>query len=306
MPEEVEFQSEGITLRGHLYLPEAGTGPFPVVVMAGGWCYVKELVQPDYARTFAAAGLAALVFDYRNFGTSDGSPRQHINPWEQIEDYKNALSYVEQRPELDSNRIGVWGISYSGGHVLVLAATDPRVRCAVSNIPVVDGYHAMRLVQGSFALRELNELMLDDRRTRAETGEYGYIPMSRSDPKAGLSTWPFPEVTAAFEMLKETEAPNHEHRSTIASVELLCSYDVSPYAPRILDVPTLVTVAENDDITTWDDEIRVFNAIATTKKRLFVFAETSHMTLYSNKSRLEIAAAEGGSWFVEHLVVPYS
>jgi cephalosporin-C deacetylase-like acetyl esterase len=130
--------------------------------------------------------------------------------------------------------------------------------------------------------------------------------MSSDDPKNELSTWPFPEVTAAFKKLKETEAPNHEHRSTVASVELLCSYDVSPYAPRILNVPTLMTVAEGDDITTWDDEIAIYNAIATASKRLFIFRDTSHMTLYSNKSRLEIAAAEGSSWFVEHLIEPYS
>lgn len=306
MREDVEFLSEGVTVRGHLYLPDSFTGPLPVVVMAGGWCYVKELVQPDYARAFVQAGFAALVFDYRNFGTSDGEPRWHINPWDQIEDYKNALSYVERREELDAERIGVWGISYSGGHVLVLAATDPRVKCAVSNIPVVDGYHAMRLVQGSAAFRDLQQLMNEDRRTRSRTGEYAYLPMSSEDPKNELSTWPFPEVTAAFEKLKETEAPNHEHRSTVASVELLCSYDVSPYPPRILNVPTLMTVAEGDDITTWDDEIAIYNAIATPRKRLFVFRNTSHMTLYSNKSRLEIAAAEGSSWFVEHLIEPYS
>ncbi|MNC92420.1 hypothetical protein D3C83_88460 [compost metagenome] len=61
-------------MRGHLYLPD-GAGPHPVVVMAGGWCYVRELVQPEYARVFADAGIAALVFDYRNFGASDGDSR---------------------------------------------------------------------------------------------------------------------------------------------------------------------------------------------------------------------------------------
>jgi len=86
---------------------------------------VKELVQPDYAKAFVASGMAALVFDYRNLGTSDGEPRQHLDPWQQIEDYKNAISYAETRSEIDAERIGIWGISYSGGHVLVVGATDP-------------------------------------------------------------------------------------------------------------------------------------------------------------------------------------
>jgi pimeloyl-ACP methyl ester carboxylesterase len=126
--------------------------------------------------------------------------------------------------------------------------------------------------------------------------------MSSKDPSSELATWPFPEVLDAFTVLKETEAPNHEHRNTIASIEHLLRYSVEPYVTRILNVPTLMTVAERDDITTWDEEIRMFNLIPTTKKRLFVFGETSHMTLYSNKTRLEIAAEENCKWLVEYLM----
>jgi fermentation-respiration switch protein FrsA (DUF1100 family) len=306
MRQDVEFQSEGVTVRAHLYTPDGAHGPLPVVVMAGGWCYVKELVQPDYARVFVDAGLAALVFDYRNFGTSEGEPRQHLDPWQQIEDYKSAIGFVETRSEIDASRIGIWGISYSGGHVIIVGATDPRVKCVVANIPVVDGYKTMRLVHGSLGFRALQQSMIEDRRKRSQTGEYGYLPMSSTEPNKELVTWPFPEVTTAFNKLRETEAPNHEHRNTIASVELLCNYTVLPYASRILNVPTLMTVAEGDDITIWDDEIAVYNAIATSRKRLFVFEETSHMTLYSNKSRLEIAAEQGRDWLTEHLVRPYT
>ena len=86
-------------------------------------------------RSSPGQGIAALVFDYRNFGDSDGEPRQHLDPWEQIEDYRNALSFAETLKEVQQDRIGIWGISYSGGHVLVVGATDPRVKCIVSNIP---------------------------------------------------------------------------------------------------------------------------------------------------------------------------
>jgi fermentation-respiration switch protein FrsA (DUF1100 family) len=300
--QDVEFKSGGATLRGHLYTPDTGEGPFPVVVMAGGWCYVKELVQPDYAKAFVDAGLAALVFDYRCFGDSEGEPRQHINPWEQIEDYRNAITFVETLPSIDADRIGIWGISYSGGHVLVVGATDPRVRCIVSNIPVVDGFKTMQLVHGSIGFRALCSLILEDRRKRFANGEHGYVPMSSKDPSQGIVTWPFPEVTEAFTMLKEREAPNHEHRNTIESIELLLDYNVLPYVRRIINVPTLMTVAERDDITTWDEEVAMYNLIPTTRKKLFIFDETSHMTLYSNKSRLEIAAEQGRDWLVQHLI----
>ena len=300
-PLDVEFKSAGTTIRAHLYLP-AGPGPHPVVVMAGGWCYVKELVQPEYARVFAAAGVAALVFDYRGFGTSDGEPRQHIDPWAQIEDYKNALSYVETRPELDAARIGLWGISYSGGHVLIVAATDPRVQCVVSNIPVVDGRRTLQSVHSALAFRELEKLILEDRRKRLATGALGTMPMSTSDPSRELATWPFPEVTSAFLQLKSTVAPTHEHWNTIASTELLMSYDVRPFLRRILRTPVLMSVAEGDDITLWEEEIAVFNQIATPDKRLYLCRDTSHMTLYSNKTRLTLLAEQGRDFLVAQLV----
>ena len=67
--EDVEFTSEGVTVRGWLYHPTDASGePPPAVVLAGGWCYVRELVMPYYAEAFADAGIAALVFDYQNLG----------------------------------------------------------------------------------------------------------------------------------------------------------------------------------------------------------------------------------------------
>ena len=298
---DVEFRSEGTRVRGHLYLPD-GPGPHPALAMAGGWCYVKELVLPEYARVFAEAGVAVLAFDYRNFGESEGEPRQHVDPWAQIEDYKNALSWLETHDAIDRHRLGAWGISYSGGHVLIVAATDPRVKCVVANIPVVDGHRTMQQVHGALAFRKLEAAIIEDRRKRSASGAHGYLPMSSDDPARELSTWPFPEVKEAFAALQRTVAPNHEHCNTIASVELLMSYDVAPFLPRILLPPVLVTVAERDDITLWQEEIRVFNGIATPNKQLYLCRDTSHMTLYSNLTRLEQLAREGRAWVVRHLL----
>ena len=196
MPQDVEFTSGGETVRGHLYVPE-GQGPFPIVVMAGGWCYVKELVQPHYAEAFVRAGCAALVFDYRRFGDSDGSPRQHLDPNDQIEDYKNAISFAETLDVADADRIAVWGISYSGGHALIVGATDPRVKCVVSTIPVVDGLLNMQKVHGAIGFRRLRDAVTEDRRKRYSTGEYGYIPMSGPDYATELVTWPTRTVCAS-------------------------------------------------------------------------------------------------------------
>jgi uncharacterized protein len=303
---DVEFKSGDDTVRGWLYTPDEGTGPFPTIVMAGGWCYVKELVQPHYAQMYADGGFAALLFDYRNFGDSDGKRRQHIDPDWQIEDYKNAISYAETLDEVDPDRIGVWGLSYSGGHALIVGATDPRVKCIASQIPVVDGYRNMRRVHGTIGFRAFEQLLLDDRRRRFATGDGGHLPHAAPDPTTEVSTWPFAETYETFVQLKASEAPAYENRSTIESAELLMSYNVGPFLSRLLNIPTLVVVAERDDLTLWDLEIDAYNKIPTPFKKLVVVGDSTHMTLYSDRSLLEQAARAAADWFTEHLLAPAS
>lgn len=306
MKRDIDFKSKGSTVRGWLITPDTESGPYPVVVMAGGWCYVKEVVMPHYADYFVNQGVATLLFDYRNLGASEGSPRQHLDPWAQIEDYRNAISFAMSQPELDPKRIGVWGISYSGGHALILAAVDPRIKCAVSNIPVVDGFQNMRRVQGERLFKRLLELVESDRELRYNTGKGGYIPMSTRTPEDEASTWPFADVFEIFSRIQEREAPAHDHRSTIESVELLMQYSVYPYARRILSVPVMMVVAEHDEKTLWDLEIDVFNQIPATNKQLVLLPSVSHMSLYSTRSHLELAATAVGGFLRQHLVDAFS
>jgi len=302
---EVEFTSGGETIRADLLLPD-GDGPFPVVVMAGGWCYVKELRQPQYAAEFVARGLAALIFDYRRMGASEGEPRQHIEPWDQIEDYKNAITFAESLPEIDESRMGIWGISYSGGHVLIVGATDPRVKSVVSNVPVIEGYETMWRMHGTVRFRKLQDLVLEERRKRTESGCHAYMPMSGepTGPDAELTVWPDNDVRDVFAELQATQAPRHEHRNTIASVERLMEYNAAPYAKRMINVPTMMIVADHDDITMWDQEIAAFDAIPSPAKELVVLPSTSHMVLYSNLTALDYAARAAGDWLARTLGEP--
>ena len=303
MRHDVEFQSEGATIRGWLYRPDGAEGPLPAVVLAGGWCYVREIVMPYYADAFADAGMAALVFDYRNLGVSDGDNRQHLDPWAQIRDYQNAVSYLERRDDIDSDRIGAWGISYSGGHVIVLAATDSRVKTIVSQIPVVDGYENMRRVHGTMGSRKLWAIIEEDRAVRYERpGERLYIPHATAEPENDLSTWPFPETYHTFLDIKEREAPLYENRSTVESVDLLLNYDIIPFCRRVLNTPTLMIVAEGDDLTLWDLEIGAFNELPVAEKRLELLPHTTHMTLYSDQTKLQVASKAATDWFVQKLV----
>ncbi|WP_369387488.1 alpha/beta hydrolase [Streptomyces sp. CG1] len=94
--------------------------------------------------TFAEAGFAALVHDHRSFGAGDGTPRQDIDPWKQIEDWRHAITYLGSRPEVDADRIGLWGSSYAGGHAIVLGATDRRLKAVVAQVPTISGFEQSR------------------------------------------------------------------------------------------------------------------------------------------------------------------
>lgn len=297
---DVEFKSEGTTVRGWLYLASESKRA-PTVVLAGGWCYVREIVMPTYAKAFAEAGINALIFDYRNLGVSDGDDRQHLDPWAQVKDYQNAISFLERHDLVDPDRIGVWGISYSGGHALILAAIDPRVKTIVSQIPVIDGYENMRRAHGTMEYRALWDLVQRDRKQRYETGERLYLPHATENSAEEVSAWPFPETVRTFLAIKASEAPLYENKSSVESVDLLMNYDVGPFVKRIYNTPTLMIVAEGDDLTLWDLEIGAFNQIPSTKKKLEVLPHTSHMTLYSDQSKVKVAAAMARDWFVETL-----
>ncbi|MNI87650.1 X-Pro dipeptidyl-peptidase (S15 family) [compost metagenome] len=102
----------------------------------------------SFAEAFARAGLASIVYDHRNFGASDGLPRQEIDPILQIRGYRDAITYAQSLPQTDANRIGVWGSSYSGAHALVVAAQDRRVKAVVSQVPLISGHdNARRLIR---------------------------------------------------------------------------------------------------------------------------------------------------------------
>ena len=132
----VTFTAHGDTaLRGIFYRPEGAVG-VPGIVMAHGFSAVKEMGLLEFAEEFCAAGFAVLVYDHRNLGESAGEPRQEINPWAQARDYRYALSWLAERPEVDADRLAIWGSSFSGGEVIVVAAADERVKAVVANVPL--------------------------------------------------------------------------------------------------------------------------------------------------------------------------
>ncbi|WP_328412313.1 alpha/beta hydrolase [Nocardia sp. NBC_00403] len=118
----------------------AGARGVPCVVMAPGFAGTRDIAGlAEYAEGFAAAGLDAVLFDYRGFAASSGSPRQLVSASRQRQDYRAATAAARRLPGVDPDRIVLWGISYSGGHVVRVGAADGRVAAVVALTPAIDG-----------------------------------------------------------------------------------------------------------------------------------------------------------------------
>lgn len=135
----VEFLSENALLRGRLYNCST-IEKSPVIIMAHGYSATIEGMAADrYAEAFCKAGFAVLLYDHRNFGISDGEPRQQVNRWLQARGYRDAVNFVTTLSEIDSSKIALWGDSMSGGEVIVVAAIDHRVKVVVAQVPACGG-----------------------------------------------------------------------------------------------------------------------------------------------------------------------
>ena len=167
----ISFFSEGSRLIGNLFLP-AGMQPGeqrPGIVLCHGFTGVRQLMLPDYARRFAEAGFIALIFDYRGFGESEG-PKWRLLPLEQVDDIRNALTWLATQPEVDTQRMGLWGTSFGGAHVPYVAGVDTRVKAAVAQVGFDTGERFLLSMRSESERAELQRQLEEDRRLRVMRG----------------------------------------------------------------------------------------------------------------------------------------
>jgi fermentation-respiration switch protein FrsA (DUF1100 family) len=292
--EDVEFAVEGdVTLRGWLFVPE-GPGPYPGVTMAHGYAGVREHGLERFARVFAEAGFVVLVHDHRGFGHSDGEPRYDIDPWRQIADWRRAISYLENRPEVDPHRIGLWGTSYAGGHAIVLGATDRRLRAVVAQVPTISGYRQSLRRVAPDQVHALEASFIDD--DRRQFG--GEPPATQAVVSAD------PGVPAAY---RSPDAVAFYHQPvpegvwdnivTVRSARAARMYEPGTWLSRVSPTPLLMVVGLDDAITLTDVALGAYER-ALQPKRLITIAG-GHFDAYLKGFDDSSGAACG--WFTEHL-----
>jgi fermentation-respiration switch protein FrsA (DUF1100 family) len=237
----VAFAVHGETLRGTLYLPggyQEGQ-KLPGVVVTGAWMTVKEQMPAVYANEMAKAGYAALIFDFRGWGESDGKRRQLENPRSKIADIGTAIDYFATRPEIDPARISGLGICASSGYMVAAATASSRLKSVALVAPWL---HDAEIVEATYGGKDgVAKLIAAGREAEVKyrtTGTQAFLPAASLTDKTAIM-FGVPYYTEANRGL----IPAWRNQADPAFWEGWLSFDAIQYAPRLTQ-PLLIVHSE--------------------------------------------------------------
>ncbi|CAM2156488.1 Peptidase S15 [Pararobbsia alpina] len=291
----VEFEADGgVMLRAWVFVPPGKGELLPAISMAHGYAGTREHGIERFAQAFADAGFIVLLHEHRGFGASEGEPRQDIDPWRQIADWRRALSFLESYEGVDPARLGLWGTSYAGGHAIVLGATDRRLRCVVAQVPTISGYEQGLRRIAPESVEALEQAFANDERGQAR----GEPPMRQAIVSAD------PNVPAAYRAadaldfyLQPITSGLWDNTVTLRSTRAARMYEPGAWISRVSPTPLLMVVASHDTITVTDLALGAYEK-ALQPKRLVMFSG-GHFDGYTRYFRESSSAAV--EWFREQL-----
>ena len=295
---EITFYSDGVACYGKIFFPKgfAATDKTPGIVLGQGWAGNHFSIE-KYGARFAERGMIAMVIDYRGWGSSDGFPavtsptvshgekepirddkrystekievtikRTRLIPMKQVEDYRNAISYLQGEPGVDPERIGIWGSSFAGGTVIVTAALDSRVKAIAAQVPAISGKTA------TLAPIPLRGKLLEDAIKRARTGH-------DTEFETGFS----------YRRMVDTETN-----------QMVAEYRPFQYLNRIGDRPVLFVAAEKEELFRNADNSQAALEVLTGPKKIVIVPGVTHFEMYIDEA-FEISSNAAANWFREHL-----
>lgn len=295
MRKDIAFQSAGLTCRGWFFTGE-GRGPRPTVVMSHGVTAVKEQHLESYAESFAAEGYSVLVFDYRYLGASDGEPRGRVIPQLQHDDIRAALTCISQHPDVDANRIALWGTSYSGGHALFVGALDPRVKAVLVQVPAINITHSLIALISRPVFDGLLGKLADDHAVRNAGGLGDTIPVVA---EAGQPAFLASEDAYQWFTNAAKIAPNWLNSVSMESIARAAEYVPDALIELIAPRPLLMQVASKDSLIPINLARQAFHR-AGEPKRLEVF-DCGHFDPYHCEPWHSHFLAGQVRWLKEHL-----
>ena len=289
------FKSEGSTLRGHLYIPEeCKEGErLPALLVGGSWTTVKEQMAGLYAGKLAGKGFVTLAFDHRGYGESEGEPRNYESPSQKIEDFKNAIGFLQSLSIVDDERIGALGVCASAGYLAHVAAEDDRLKAFVTVaawlhepetvLAVYGGEEGvqMRIVAGAAARKKFEE-----------TGEVDYVPAySTTDPAAAMyGNFDY------YGNLSRGAIPEWDNRFAVMSWPEWLKFNPVPVAEQI-NIPTLIIHSDGSALS---QGARRFFENLKGPKALY-WTEGTHFDFYDQEAYVDEAVYHAAIHFGEYL-----
>ena len=221
----------------------------PGIVIAHGFGGIKELILPDFARSFASAGYIALRFDYRGFGGSDG-PRFRLIPLEQVEDIRNAVTFLANVvPECDG-RVGAYGNSFGGTNVLYAAALDQRIQCVVASVAPGNGERWLRSLKPHWAWNVFKRRVAADRVRRVQTGQSEIVEADEIyTPDPRTHQW-HQDVLREF--------PERAYELPLETAGAIIEYQPEEVVERISPRPALFIGLPDDDVAPYDGIVELY------------------------------------------------
>jgi len=291
MERTVEFFSEGFRLKGVLRLPadHVAGRRYPAVLLCQGFSLTKEIWLPDYARAFNKAGLATLSIDYRSFGESEGTPRRRLVPWGQVQDCRNALTFLGTVPEVLPDALGLFGVSLGASVSVGTAGTDERVKAVIAVSGPADLNRVWTALPGFSGFQQK---ILAARAEYVTTGKVSYIPVTKlvaKDPDTcakivrdaeGHPTW-IPDVT--FESLAD-----------------LLEFRPEEVAARIRGAAMFVHVS--GDVLVSPFESQSFYAKAGGTKEIVALENMQHVDIYGSGPGFPVIVEHALRFYRKHLV----
>lgn len=291
---DVQFPSNGVTLAAHLYTPANAEGKLPAIVVGHPTTGVKEQSSALYAQGLAEQGFIALAFDAAYQGESEGLPRGLEDPIQRADDFRNAVSYLTTRDDVDADNIGAVGICGSGGYLAYAAQTDRRIK-AVATVVGADVPQWVKAA-GDEVFEQLLDAAGPARNAEAAGGE---VPTFSMQPESVDENTP--AAMAEFHDYYKTPRGAHE-RSTgmvpLRSVDKLAQFEPFEHVERIAPRPLLM-VSGSEALTLPISQDAV--ARAGDNAELFVLDGASHVDLYDKDEAVVPATAKLTDFFKQNL-----
>ncbi|PWR08673.1 hypothetical protein DKT68_14865 [Micromonospora acroterricola] len=302
MKTNVTFDSAGLTLAGHLYVPDGQPGgPRPAIVVGHPGSGVKEQAAGLYAERLSLDGFVTLAFDAAHQGESEGEPRGLEDPAHRVEDIKAAVSFLSTRTDVDPDRIGALGLCASGGYVIPAAATDHRIR-AVATVSAVDMGRQFREgadgTQDPAILQGLLDAAAAARTSEARgegVGVFPIFPETEAQARAGGQ-----HLFEGWEYYGTDRAAHARSAKffTLNSVDRIASFDAFRFIELVAPRPLLM-IAGTEAVTSWMTTHAIENARE--PKEQYWINGASHVALYDKDEYVTPAVAKLADFFGAHL-----